>query len=138
MARSCTTKVADRIDLLALRGTHFAAFPADSQAHLDLGATKENLIMLITKKMLIGLALVVALVGAGIGSLITHSAQNTEAANSSYQTVPTTNAETKTPEQLEAANSTQFATTAEQTAYRQGFNEGFNSCQTASTNSGSQ
>jgi len=97
--------------------------------------------MLITKKMLIGLGLVVALVGAGAGSLLTHTAQNTEAANtaanSNYESAQTANPTANTPEQLEATKSAQFSTTAEQTAYRQGFDEGFSSCQSAQTNVGS-
>ena len=103
--------------------------------------------MLITKKMLIGLALVVALVGAGVGSLATHTAQNTEAANnSSYQpattgttaSATTANNTAYTPEQVEATKSAQYSTSAEQTAYRDGFDEGFNSCQSARTNNRSQ
>lgn len=85
--------------------------------------------MLITKKMLLALTLVGALVGAGIGSLITHSASNTQAANDNYQTTRT--AGVNTPEQLETTNATQYGTSAEQTAYRQGFAEGYGMCQSA-------
>ena len=93
--------------------------------------------MLITKKMLIALSLVGALVGAGVGSLLTHSAETTQAANDRYQTTQTANTTANTPEQQEAANSAQFSTTAEQSAYRQGFEEGYNSCTSARNNAGS-
>lgn len=89
--------------------------------------------MLITKKMLLALTLVGALVGAGIGSLITHSASNTQAANDNYQTTRT--AGVNTPEQLETANASQYGTSAEQTAYRQGFAEGYGMCQSARSSS---
>jgi hypothetical protein len=94
--------------------------------------------MLITKKMLLALTLVGALVGAGIGSLITHSASNTQAANDSYQTTPLVNTTANTPQQLEATNATQFGTNAEQIAYRQGFEEGYGTCDTARTNATSR
>lgn len=94
--------------------------------------------MLITKKMLVVLTLVGALVGAGIGSLVTHSAESSTAANSSYQT-KTANASydtsqtanNKTPEQIANDNSAQFKTSAEQTAYRQGFDDGYAGCVSA-------
>jgi hypothetical protein len=90
--------------------------------------------MLITKKMLLALTLVGALVGAGIGSLITHSASNTQAANDNYQTTPLANTTANSPQQLEAANASQFSTNAEQIAYRQGFEEGYGTCDTARSN----
>lgn len=88
--------------------------------------------MLITKKMLLVLTLVGALVGAGIGSLITHSAANGNAANTSGDA---TQAANRTPDQIATENSSQFRTTQEQTAYRQGFDEGYSSCTTAALNS---
>lgn len=90
--------------------------------------------MLITKKMLLTLTLVGALVGAGIGSLITHSAASTankSAASTSYDTAQTANPAEKTPDQIATENSSQFKTAAEQTAYRQGFDEGYSTCTTA-------
>jgi hypothetical protein len=92
--------------------------------------------MLVTKKMLIVLTLVGALVGAGIGSLITHSATSTSAANTSapktsYDNAQTTTSSEKTPDQIAAENSSQFSTTQEQTAYRQGFDQGYSTCTTA-------
>lgn len=91
--------------------------------------------MLITKKMLLALTLVGALVGAGIGALVTRSAQNTSAASTTgNDTAQTTNSTEKTPDQIAAENSSQFRTTQEQTAYRQGFDEGYNSCSTAGAN----
>lgn len=76
--------------------------------------------MLVTKKMLIALTLVGALLGAGIGTLITRSTTSASAAKTSYDNTPTTNASEKTPDQIAAENSAQFSTTQEQTAYRQG------------------
>src|SRR2546423_9872864 len=87
--------------------------------------------MLVTKKMLLVLTLIGALVGAGIGSLITRSAASNSAANTNYDNAQTANPNAtytqaayqtgKTPDQIAAENSAQFSTTAEQTAYRQGF-----------------
>ena len=91
--------------------------------------------MLVTKKMLLVLTLVGALVGAGIGSLITHSAASSKAANTSYDTAQTANAANRTPDQIAAEKSSQFSTAPEQTAYRQGFDEGYSSCSTAAANS---
>jgi len=95
--------------------------------------------MLVAKKMLIALILVGALVGAGIGSLITHSATSTSAANTSapktsYDNAQTASPSEKTPDQIAAENSSQFGTTQEQTAYRQGFDEGYSTCTTAAAN----
>jgi hypothetical protein len=96
--------------------------------------------MLVTKKMLLVLTLVGALVGAGIGSLITHSAASNSGANTSYDNAQTTNPNAysqaayrtaKTPDQIAAENSSQFSTTQEQTAYRQGFDQGYSTCTTA-------
>jgi hypothetical protein len=90
--------------------------------------------MLITKKMLLVLALAVAFVGAGVGALVTHSANNTTAASTTATTAdanPLVNPTAKTPEQVAAENSTQFKTSEEQTAYRQGFNEGYQGCVSA-------
>jgi hypothetical protein len=92
--------------------------------------------MLVTKKMLLALTLVGALIGAGIGSLITHSAASSSpATTASYETAPTTSPTGKTPDQLAAEKSSQFSTTQEQTAYRQGFDEGYSNCSSAANNS---
>src|SRR5262245_42728809 len=87
--------------------------------------------MLVTKKMLLALTLVGAIVGAGIGSLATRSSQSTAAANpSSDMTKPATPDYNNTPaEQIAANDSTRFATTAEQNAYRQGYDTGFSACE---------
>lgn len=88
--------------------------------------------MLITKKMLLALTLIAALVGGGLGALITNSSQRSEAANDNYQTsqaATTTNAAAQ-----EIGNPQQFSTSAEQIAYREGFEEGYNSCATAALN----
>ena len=90
--------------------------------------------MLITKKMLIALTLVGALVGAGLGSLLTHSASSTQAAaNDGYQTT-TAGTVASTARNDEQLNAAQFNTAAEQAAYRQGFSEGFSTCDSARTN----
>src|SRR5882672_11711659 len=100
--------------------------------------------MLVTKKMLLALTLVGALVGAGIGSLITRSAASNSAANTSYDNAQPANPNAsysqaayrsdKTPDQIAAENSSQFSTTQEQTAYRQGFDQGYSTCSTAVNN----
>lgn len=91
--------------------------------------------MLITKKMLLALGLIAALVGGGLGALITNSAQRTEAANDSYQTTQPVTA-SNVSDQREAGNPAQFNTSAEQVAYREGFEEGYNSCATAALGTG--
>jgi hypothetical protein len=91
--------------------------------------------MLVTKKMLLALGLVGALVGAGIGALATRSTQSTSAANTNYDTTrpvydttrPIADNE-RTAEQIAANNSAQYSTTAEQGAYRQGFDAGYSVC----------
>jgi len=96
--------------------------------------------MLVTKKMLLALTLVGALIGAGIGSLMTRtSANNTP--NTSYDTTQTANPDAtytqaayrndRSPEQIAADRSAQFSSTGEQTAFRQGFDEGYSNCSTA-------
>ena len=88
--------------------------------------------MLITKKMLLAVTLVAALVGGGLGSLITHASRS-EAANDNYQTSANA-APTTTAEQQETANAAKFSSSAEQTAYKEGFSEGYNSCASAVNN----
>ena len=97
--------------------------------------------MLVTKKMLMALTLVGALVGAGLGALVTRTAQNTSAANSGYETSATTNDRSqpasyndRAPEQLAADNSARFNTPAEQTAYREGFDAGYAACNNPGAN----
>ena len=90
--------------------------------------------MLITKKMLLALTLVGALVGAGIGALVTRSTQNTSAATTSYDNTQPISYNEKTPEQIAASNSTRFSTAEEQTAYRQGFEAGYSACTSSTTN----
>jgi hypothetical protein len=85
--------------------------------------------MLITKKMLLALGLIAALVGGGLGALITNSSQRTEAANDSYQNTQAATA--NAAEQRDLGNAQQFNTSAEQVAYREGFEEGYNSCASA-------
>ena len=90
--------------------------------------------MLITKKMLLAIALIAALVGGGLGALITNSSQNTEAANDSYQNTQAATA--NAAEQREFGNPAQFNTSAEQVAYREGFEEGYNNCASAALGAG--
>src|SRR6266550_840456 len=84
--------------------------------------------MLVTKKMLLALTLVGALVGAGIGALATRSTQSTSAAGTNYDTTKPVTETERTPEQIAANNSSQYSTTEEQTAYRQGFDAGYSAC----------
>ena len=91
--------------------------------------------MLIEKKMLLGLVLAVAFVGAGVGALVTHSASNTTATNTTADANPITNQTAKAPDQIAAENSTQFRTSEEQTAYRKGFDDGYQGCASAQNNS---
>ena len=85
--------------------------------------------MLVTKKMLLALTLVGALVGAGIGALATRTTQSTSAAASTnYDTTKPVTDSQITPEQIAANNSSQYSTTEEQTAYRQGFDAGYSTC----------
>src|SRR2546428_14069090 len=81
--------------------------------------------MLITKKMLLALTLVGALLGAGIGALVTHSASNTGAAKANNDTTQTANSTWKTPDQLAAANNSQLKTPQNETAKPRGFADGF-------------
>jgi hypothetical protein len=95
--------------------------------------------MLITKKMLMALTLIGALVGAGIGALVTRTATTSSAADTSYNNTASdrtqpVNYNTRTPEQIAADNSSQFSTTAEQTAYREGFDAGYAACGNGNTN----
>lgn len=93
--------------------------------------------MLITKKMLLAIGLIAALVGGGIGALITNSSQKTEAANDSYQNTQAANTD-NTAAQRDLGNPSQFSTSAEQVAYREGFEEGYNSCATAALGAGTR
>src|SRR5688500_17596820 len=90
--------------------------------------------MLITKKMLLALGLIAALVGGGIGALVTNSSQKTEAANDSYQNTQAAN--TGTTAERDLGNASQFNTAPEQVAYREGFEEGYNSCAAAALGNG--
>ena len=88
--------------------------------------------MLITKKMLLALTLVGALLGAGIGALVTRSASgDARAENTSNQTAQPAESAARDTNQVATDNSAQFRTSAEQTAYKQGFDEGFTSCSNA-------
>jgi hypothetical protein len=98
--------------------------------------------MLITKKMLLALTLVGALVGAGLGALITRSAEKTDAASNYTNTQPANTTSTNykpadanytTP----TDNASQFKTPEEQAAYRQGLADceaAYNNNRTATSN----
>jgi len=85
--------------------------------------------MLITKKMLLALMLVAALVGGTVGALITHSSAKAENETATASTPPANatqasyQPDNRTPDQIAAANAELFKTPAEQAAYRQGFND---------------
>jgi uncharacterized protein YdbL (DUF1318 family) len=83
--------------------------------------------MLITKKMLLALTLVAALIGGTVGALITHSSKAAnETATSSTPADANQSANQQNNEiadQTAAANNEVFKTPAEQTAYREGFND---------------
>jgi len=93
--------------------------------------------MLVTKKMLIALTLVGAIVGAGVGSIATRSSQTTAAANTNFERASATIDNNRTAEPI-ADNSRQFATTEEQSAYRQGFDAGFSACDGSATSANRQ
>jgi hypothetical protein len=98
--------------------------------------------MIVTKKMLLVLTLVGALVGAGVGSLITHSAASNTAPSTSYDNAKSANVafpdatysqaayrtDGKTLDQIATENSSRFSTSQEQTAYRQGFDDALANC----------
>jgi uncharacterized protein YcfJ len=112
----------------------------------DQESEKENLKMLITKKMLLALTIVGALLGAGIGALITHTGSGSTSASTTPSTtndaskysVNQTDPNYKTPEQLAADNAAKFKTPEEQTAFREGFSDGYTSCSSAQTGTSSQ
>ncbi len=84
--------------------------------------------MLVTKKMLLALTLIGALIGAGVGALATRSTQATSAANTSYDNTQPVSYNNRTPEQIAASNSPQFNTSEEQAAYKQGYDAGYSAC----------
>jgi uncharacterized protein YhaN len=95
---------------------------------------KEIFDMLVTKKMLIALTLVGAIVGAGVGSIATRSSQTTAAANTNLERASANIDNNRTAaEPIVADNSRQFGTTEEQSAYRQGFDAGFSACDGSAT-----
>ena len=101
--------------------------------------------MLVTKKMLLALTLVGAIVGTGIGSLATRSTQSTTAANTGLETTASATERSqpvsyneKTPDQIATDRSLQFSTSAEQSAYRQGFDDGLASCGPVNSNTGTR
>src|SRR5258708_18199591 len=114
---------------------HIGALSAGVQKFLDRRQeAKGELEMLITKKMLLGLTLVGALIGAGIGALVTRSASgDARAENTSNQTAQPAESAARDTNQVATDNSAQFRTSAEQTAYRRGVYARFTSVITAPT-----
>src|SRR5437764_14180265 len=82
----------------------------------DQESEKENLKMLITKKMLLALTIVGALLGAGIGALITHTGSGSTSASTTARTAndaskylaKQTDPNYKTQEQLAVDNAAIF------------------------------
>jgi hypothetical protein len=92
--------------------------------------------MLVTKKMLLALVLIGALVGGGVGALVTRStssdasAANTTDSTTSARTQPISYDRTAQT----ADTAVQYNTTAEQNAYRDGFDAGYAACANPTTN----
>jgi hypothetical protein len=118
-------------------------FSNSKTRHRSYQAKRRILEMIVTKKMLLALTLVGALIGAGVGSLMTRTSANT-AEKTSYDTTQTANPDAtytqaayrndRSPDQIATDRSSQFNSTAEQTAFRQGFDEGYSTCTTAVNN----
>jgi hypothetical protein len=119
---------------------HLAAYTARFEFLIAAKIHKRRTEMLITKKMLLALTIMGALLGAGIGALVTHSSENTKAASSSYETPQSTNATDANYKPVDTNytasannttdNSARFKTAEEQAAYRQGLAD----CEAAYTN----
>lgn len=93
--------------------------------------------MLVTKKMLIALVLIGALVGGGVGALVTRSTSG-DASAANTTTDSTTSARTQPisyDQRAQTADTAvQFNTTAEQNAYNTGFDAGYAACANPTTN----
>ncbi len=95
--------------------------------------------MIITKKMLLALVLIGALVGGGIGALVTRSTtSDASAANTTYDSTKSAQTQPisyndRTAQTTDSA--VQFNTTAEQNAYNTGFDAGYAACANPTTNS---
>jgi hypothetical protein len=86
--------------------------------------------------MLMALMLIGALVGGGVGALVTRSSADSTSANTATDTAKTqpVNYAPATAQPLTADNSAQFRTMAEQTAYQQGFDAGLAECTDSAAN----
>ncbi|MGZ8845619.1 MAG: hypothetical protein ACXW3C_04065 [Pyrinomonadaceae bacterium] len=95
--------------------------------------------MLVTKKMLLALVLIGALVGGGIGALVTRSSSSdASAANTTSDSTNSARTEPisyndRTAQTTDSA--LQYNTTAEQNAYNTGFEAGYAACANPTTNS---
>jgi hypothetical protein len=93
--------------------------------------------MLVTKKMLLALVLIGALVGGGVGALVTRSTtSDASAANTTYDSTKSAQPISYNDRTAQTADSAvQFNTTAEQNAYNTGFEAGYAACANPTTNS---
>ncbi|HSS19334.1 MAG TPA: hypothetical protein VLL54_04615 [Pyrinomonadaceae bacterium] len=83
--------------------------------------------MIITNKLL-PVALVAALIGGSVGALVMHS-QNDSAQAKSATASPALDAQNVTATNRDQFVPVEFSTSAEQTAYKSGFAEGYQACQ---------
>jgi len=87
--------------------------------------------MILTNKLL-PVALIAALIGGSVGALVMHKSQPA-AAETTSQAAPLNNQAT-TPAANEEAIPAEFNTPAEQTAYKSGFADGFDTATTTAAN----
>ncbi|MEP6707609.1 MAG: hypothetical protein ABJC05_08820 [Pyrinomonadaceae bacterium] len=102
------------------------------------------------RNLLLPVALVAALIGGSVGAFVVHNqnssntdtatiARTTPATYTDVSNPPTTElASATSANQLAANNSLRFQTAQEQTAYRDGFGDGFQACGNGRATSGSQ
>src|SRR6267143_1382445 len=106
--------------------------------------------MIMGRKLILPVALVAALIGGSVGAFIihNHNSSNTDTATVA-RTTPATYTDVSNPattelasatsaDQLAANNSLRFQTAQEQTAYREGFADGFLAARNGRANGASQ
>src|SRR5438876_3139875 len=96
--------------------------------------------MIMRRNLLLPVALVAALIGGSVGAFVVHNQNSSNSSNTDTATIarttpatytdvsnpPTTELASATSvDQLAASNSLRFQTAQEQTAYREGFADGF-------------
>ena len=106
--------------------------------------------MIMRRNLLLPVALVAALIGGSVGAFVVHNqnssnpdtatvAKNTPATYTDVSNPPTTELASATSvDQLAANNSLRFQTAQEQTAYREGFADGFLAARNGRATNGSQ